>query len=394
MNAGRHTEPVEVHLILRRDGKEGPEVLLSRRAGSGYAAGLWHVVSGHLNGPEEDVVGALIRESAEEAGVSIDPADVRFAVAVHHRSPAGESRTGMFFEVRTWQGTPGVREPAVCDAMGWFPFNALPEPMVAYCRAGLDAYRSGRLMAVHFQEPGDPIAYTPAVDRCRPFPAVGTGGPDTRALFELHASEAAAPLHHEPGLMGSPALMRMTATAAQLTVPGMRPSGESVSPSTTLEQYAETVPKATLWGCLYFTDEDDRPLQVHSVYSPAYPWQLVGGTTDPGEHPWQTAVRECREEIGITPTGPPRLLATVYSPPGGGWPCSTIGCVFEGGRLTTEQIRGISLDAQEHDEVRVLSMAGWKELMPPGDFARLTAVEEARRTGVAAYIDSWGWGNS
>lgn len=111
MNAGRHTEAVDVHLVLRRDGKEGPEVLLSRRAGSGYAAGLWHVVSGHLNGPEEDVVGALIRESAEEAGVSIDPADVRFAVAVHHRSPAGESRTGMFFEVRTWQGTPGVREP-------------------------------------------------------------------------------------------------------------------------------------------------------------------------------------------------------------------------------------------------------------------------------------------
>lgn len=313
MNARRHTEAVDVHLILRRDGKEGPEVLLSRRAGSGYAAGLWHVVSGHLNGPDEDVVGALIRESAEEAGVSIDPADVRFAVAVHHRSPAGESRTGMFFEVRTWQGTPGVREPAVCDAMGWFPFNALPEPMVAYCRAGLDAYRSGRLMAVHFQEPGDPIAYTPAVDRCRPFPAVGTGGPDTRALFELHASEAAAPLHHEPGLMGSPALMRMTATPAQLTVPGMRPSSESVSPSTTLEQYAETVPKATLWGCLYFTDEDDRPLQVHSVYSPRIrgSWWAARRTraSTPGRRPYGSAGRRSESRRPGHPGSWPRCTA-------------------------------------------------------------------------------------
>ncbi|WP_405690052.1 hypothetical protein [Streptomyces sp. NBC_00057] len=42
----RHQEPVDVHLILRRDGAAGPEVLLSRRAGSVYAAGLWHFPSG------------------------------------------------------------------------------------------------------------------------------------------------------------------------------------------------------------------------------------------------------------------------------------------------------------------------------------------------------------
>ncbi|MFD3563426.1 phosphotransferase [Streptomyces sp. NPDC058686] len=176
----RHREPIDVHLILRRDGEAGAEVLLSRRAGDVYASGLWHLVSGHLDGPHEDVVDALIREAAEEAGVSIDAADVRFAVAVHHRSPGGKARTGMFFEVRTWQGAPYVREPAVCDAMGWFPLDALPEPMVAYCRAGLDTYRSGQMMAVHFQEPGDPIAYDPAFDRCRPVTAVGASGPGPR----------------------------------------------------------------------------------------------------------------------------------------------------------------------------------------------------------------------
>jgi aminoglycoside phosphotransferase len=44
--------------------------------------------------------------------------------------------------------------------------------MVAYCRAGLDAYRAGRPMAVHFQEPDDPIAYTPDADRLFCLPAV------------------------------------------------------------------------------------------------------------------------------------------------------------------------------------------------------------------------------
>lgn len=168
---------------------------------------------------------------------------------------------------------------------------------------------------------------------------------------------------------------------------------ETVPGRLTLAQYAETVLKATAFACLYFTDEDDRPLQLHSVYSPSHPWQLVGGTMDPGERPWETAMRECHEETGLTPTGPPRLLATVYGLPGGGWPYSTIGMVFDGGRLTATQIRSITLDPQEHDEVRVLSMAGWEALMPGRDFARLTAVAEARRTGEAAYFGTWDWGN-
>jgi hypothetical protein len=52
--------------------------------------------------------------------------------------------------------------------------------MVAYCRAGLDTYREGQAMAVHFQRPDDPICYDPTADRRRPVPAVGTGGPEVR----------------------------------------------------------------------------------------------------------------------------------------------------------------------------------------------------------------------
>ncbi|MFK0154336.1 phosphotransferase [Streptomyces sp. NPDC090493] len=185
MSGGRHTEPLDVHLIAVRDGDGAKEVLLSRRAGAVYAAGLWHLPSGHLDGPGEDVVTALVRETREETGVLVDPADVRTAVTVHHRSPGGSARVGFFFEVRHWKGDPRIMEPAVCDGMDWFRLDALPAPMVAYCRAGLDAYKAHARLAVHFQEPEDAIAYDPATDRLRIIPTVDTHTPGTQPGLDV-----------------------------------------------------------------------------------------------------------------------------------------------------------------------------------------------------------------
>ncbi|WP_244334806.1 NUDIX hydrolase [Streptomyces seoulensis] len=168
----RYTVPVDVHLILRRESGAGTEVLVSRRAGAVYAAGLWHLPSGHLDGPHEDMADALIREAREETGVAVRRADVRGAVTVHHRAPGGDARVGFFFEVRRWAGEPRLMEPHVCDAMAWARLDALPAPMVAYCRAGLDAYRAGEHLAVHFQRPDDPIAHDATAVRLRVLPGV------------------------------------------------------------------------------------------------------------------------------------------------------------------------------------------------------------------------------
>ncbi|MFD7834694.1 NUDIX domain-containing protein [Streptomyces sp. NPDC059761] len=187
----RHTVPVDVHLVLRRSGEHGPEVLLSRRAGPVYASGLWHLPSGHLD-PGEDVVEAVIREAREETGVLIDPEDVTAAATLHHRPPVGtSSRIGVFFEVRRWSGRPRVMEPDRCDGMGWYPLDGLPEPMVAYCRAGLDAYRAGLPAAVHFQQPGDPIRYAPGVpDRTRLLPGPPIGGVELPYRLREFAEQA------------------------------------------------------------------------------------------------------------------------------------------------------------------------------------------------------------
>ncbi|MFC9156798.1 GNAT family N-acetyltransferase [Streptomyces bauhiniae] len=209
------------------------------------------------------------------------------------------------------------------------------------------------------------------------------------APVEADAPGAARALFRASGFCGSLAPMRMTWPEPAVRGRVDEKTGHVWLPP---EQYAETVMKATGFACVLFTDLHDRPVQLHGVYSATHPWQLVGGTMDPGERPWETAVRECREETGIELTGPPRLLATVYGLPGAEWPYSTMGLVFDGGRLDEARLRDIVLDPREHDEVRVLPLPEWRPVMPPRDFARLGAVMEARRTGVAAYFDTWDWG--
>ncbi|MFD4790012.1 GNAT family N-acetyltransferase [Streptomyces sp. NPDC058459] len=206
---------------------------------------------------------------------------------------------------------------------------------------------------------------------------------------EADASGASVALLRASGFCGDPTPTRMTWPKPPVRGRVDEGSGKVWLPP---EQYAETVMKATGFACVLFTDLHDRPVQLHGVYSATHPWQLAGGTMDPGERPWETAVRECREETGIELSGPPRLLATVYGLPGTEWPYSTMGLVFDGGRLDEGQLRDIVLDPREHDEVRVLPLPEWRALMPPRDFARLGAVLEARRTGVAAYFDTWDWG--
>ncbi|CAM5603230.1 2-methoxy-6-polyprenyl-1,4-benzoquinol methylase, mitochondrial [Streptomyces antimycoticus] len=91
--ARRHTEIVDVHLILRR----GDEVLLARRANTGYADGLLHAPSGHVE-DGEDVRAAMLRETAEEIGLTLGPDEVRVVLVLQHKPPTGAARTGWFSE--------------------------------------------------------------------------------------------------------------------------------------------------------------------------------------------------------------------------------------------------------------------------------------------------------
>lgn len=133
------------YVVLRRRGEDHDDVLLQRRAGTGYMDGWWSVLAGHVD-PGESVHEGAVREAAEEAGVVVDPADLRPLTALHRFERGGpqvEQRIDLFFEATTWASEPALREPDRADAMTWFPLDALPERVVPHERLVLDLLARG-----------------------------------------------------------------------------------------------------------------------------------------------------------------------------------------------------------------------------------------------------------
>ncbi|MFD7320553.1 NUDIX domain-containing protein [Streptomyces sp. NPDC059875] len=112
-----------------------------------------------------------------------------------------------------------------------------------------------------------------------------------------------------------------------------------------------------------------------------------GGNMDPGETPWECAVRECREESGIVFEGERRLLGMQFLVKNAAWPTNQIGFIFDGGTLRDEQIKNIVLDPKEHTEVCVRTLDEWEREMTPRNFAQLREIDAGRRAGTVAFME-------
>jgi 8-oxo-dGTP diphosphatase len=134
------------YVLLRREG----QVLLQLRQGTGFMDGHWAAAAaGHVE-PGESVHEAAVREAREELGVEIDAADLEPVTTMHRGQrggPALEQRVDFFFTATRWSGTPEIREAAKAGDLRWFPFVALPTPVVPHelvvLRALHDAGRHG-----------------------------------------------------------------------------------------------------------------------------------------------------------------------------------------------------------------------------------------------------------
>ncbi|MFB8199377.1 NUDIX hydrolase [Kitasatospora purpeofusca] len=129
---------VDLHLVLVRDG----QVLLGERQNTGFADGSFHLPSGHLD-PDEGATAGTAREAAEEIGVTVDPAHLRLAHVMHHRTD--DARTALFFEATEWSGDVSNLEPDKCAGWQWFALDALPEQMIPYAAEALEHYRKGTI---------------------------------------------------------------------------------------------------------------------------------------------------------------------------------------------------------------------------------------------------------
>ena len=127
-------------VILReREGRE--EVLLHRRANTGYMDGKWDFAgSGHVEAGET-ASQAACREVLEETGLTVRPEAVRFLHLSHRvKEP---TYYDIYFAIRQWTGNPAIQEPEKCSDMGWFPVDGLPQDMIANRRRTFLLARTG-----------------------------------------------------------------------------------------------------------------------------------------------------------------------------------------------------------------------------------------------------------
>lgn len=131
---GRFVVVPASYVYLLRDGAHGTEVLLQQRGDVDFMA--WHWAAGAAGHVErgETAPQAAARELLEELGVVADDLTFEFTLQRTDRALAIDERADFFFTARSWHGEPRVVEATKCARIGWFPLDALPEPMVPHER--------------------------------------------------------------------------------------------------------------------------------------------------------------------------------------------------------------------------------------------------------------------
>ncbi len=139
-----------VYLILRRN----DDVLLLRRAHTGYQDGKYSLIAGHLEG-DELATSAIVREAKEEAGITIDPTDLTFVHLGHRltRNQPGQERVDIFFEASNWRGDIQNQEPNKCDDLSWYPRGKLPTNMVPFVRRVFEDIARNISYSEYLEEP-------------------------------------------------------------------------------------------------------------------------------------------------------------------------------------------------------------------------------------------------
>ena len=118
----------------------GRILLLKQTRGNG---GNYTLVGGTVEA-NEFAREALIRETSEEAGITILPADLTL-VHVLNKRKKHKQRINLYFKASRYKGRVQNVEDHKFKSAQWFPINKLPSATTATVRQALEAYRAGRL---------------------------------------------------------------------------------------------------------------------------------------------------------------------------------------------------------------------------------------------------------
>ncbi len=134
-----HTNIPAAYIIFKR----GSEVLLLRRANTGYEDGNYSLVAGHVEAGEP-FSAAAVREAYEEAGVIVRAEDLEMCHMIHRRASDGD-RGDVFFLVTVWKGELVNKEPQKCDDLSWFSLSMLPHNLIPFVRQALEMTQAGQV---------------------------------------------------------------------------------------------------------------------------------------------------------------------------------------------------------------------------------------------------------
>lgn len=133
----RHKIVPASYLVLRDQDK----VLLLRRFNTGYEDGKYSLPAGHVDAGET-FTQTLVREVAEEIGVTLEVMDVHVAHMMHRKAIDSE-RIDTFFVAEKWTGEIRNMEPNKCDDLSWRSLGELPENIIPYVRQALECVYDG-----------------------------------------------------------------------------------------------------------------------------------------------------------------------------------------------------------------------------------------------------------
>ncbi|MEK7562040.1 MAG: NUDIX domain-containing protein [Patescibacteria group bacterium] len=126
--------------------RKNEEILLVRRANTGYFDGSYSLPAGHFDGGES-ATSVAIREAKEEVGVDINSKDLRLVHTSHRASniPVKHERIDLFFEAKKWEGELTNKEPRKCDELRWVKIDQLPPKMVPEVKQALQKIAAGEI---------------------------------------------------------------------------------------------------------------------------------------------------------------------------------------------------------------------------------------------------------
>jgi ADP-ribose pyrophosphatase YjhB (NUDIX family) len=100
--------------------------------------GTWEFPGGGVEYGER-LTDAVRREFEEEYGMVIEVGAL-LAVDDHILEEEGQHWISPTFLARHIGGTPQIKEASKCSAIGWFPLDALPEPLSKITQANIRDY--------------------------------------------------------------------------------------------------------------------------------------------------------------------------------------------------------------------------------------------------------------